>query len=146
MTPSILSRAHRRAFQQYTHKRSSDIWPTRTALLAYERALELEAQVDTLFNNALTPARARSRSRSIEVKTDAAGEIAPGEGDMANESQRVLAAREILPIFEVAYAEWKALGECNCDPRPHGLERFDRGMSLSTVTQTNLKVWACGHF
>jgi Fanconi-associated nuclease 1 len=137
MTPSILSRAHRRTFQQYVYKRSSDIWPTRTALLAYERALELEAQVDVLFNNALTPARARSRSRSIGVKADGARERTLGEGDMVKESQRIHAARDVLPIFEVAYAEWRALGECKCDPRPHGLERFDRGMSSCTVTQTS---------
>ena len=131
LTPSILSRAQRRAFQQYTYKRSPDIWPTRTALLAYERALELEAQVDVLSN--ITPSRARSRSRSVEAKADIAREIASGEGDIVKESQRVHDAREVLPIFEVVYAEWKALGGSNCDPRPHGLERFDRGMSPRTV-------------
>ena len=125
LTPSILSRAQKRAFQQYDFKRSPDIWPTRTALLAYERALELEAQVDALFNNTLGPAR--GRSRSVGVKADVAREMSL-EGDRVKESQRVRDAREVLAIFDVAYAEWKALGESNCDPRPHGLERFDRGM------------------
>jgi hypothetical protein len=150
LTPSILSRAQRRAFQQYVYKRSSDIWPTRTALLAYERALDLEAQVEALSDSTLTLSRARSRSRSVEAK---AREIALGEGDIVKESQRVHDAREVLPIFEVAYAEWKALGGSNCDPRPHGLERFDRGMSSCIVIHNNLPhnvgVWhldrSCSH-
>jgi fanconi-associated nuclease 1 len=49
------------------------------------------------------------------------------DGDV-KESQRARCAREVLVIFELAYAEWKALGDSNCDPRPRGLERFDRGM------------------
>lgn len=143
LTPSILSRAQRRAFQQYIYKRSPDIWPTRTALLAYERALELEAQVDALSDSTLTPSRARSRS--VEAKAHIAREIALGEGDIVKESQRVHDAREVLPIFEVAYAEWEALGGTNCDPRPHGLERFDRGMSSCAdvhILPHNVGVWA----
>jgi len=60
------------------------------------------------------------------------------DDDDVQESQRVRCAREVLAIFEVAYAEWKALGDCNCDPRPRGLERFDRGrLSLDrTFTST----------
>jgi len=142
LTPSILSRAQKRAFQQYVYKRSPDIWPTRTALLAYERALELEAQVDALSDSTLTLSRARSRSRSVEAK---AREIALGEDDIVKESQRVHDAREVLPIFEVAYAEWKALGESNCDPRPHGLERFDRGMSSCIVIHNLPHNVVCGH-
>ena len=53
------------------------------------------------------------------------------DGDV-KESQRARCARDVLAIFEVAYAEWKALGDSNCDPRPRGLERFDRGMFTGT--------------
>lgn len=132
MTPSILSRAGRRTFQPYVYERSPDIWPTRNALLAYEWALELEAQVDALLDNTLTLARARSRSRFVEAKAAVAKKIGLGEGDVVKESQRLQDAREVLAIFEVAYTEWKALGERNYDPRPHGLERFDRGVSSCT--------------
>jgi hypothetical protein len=53
------------------------------------------------------------------------------DGDV-KESQRARCAREVQAIFEVAYAEWKALGDSKCDPRPRGLERFDRGMFTGT--------------
>jgi hypothetical protein len=89
--------------------------------------------VDALLDNTLTLARARSRSRFVEAKAAVAKEIGLGEGDVVKESQRVQDAREVLAIFEVAYTEWKALGERNYDPRPHGLERFDRGVSSCTV-------------
>jgi hypothetical protein len=102
----------------------------------YQWALELEAQVDALLNNTLTLAKPRLRSRSVGTKAGVAKEKAFGEGDVIKESQRVQDAREVLAIFEIAYAEWKALGERNCDPRPHGLERFDRGMSSCTVIHT----------
>ncbi|KAI9460027.1 VRR-NUC domain-containing protein [Russula earlei] len=141
LTPSILSRARKRAFQPYDCIRSSDIWPTRAALLAYERALELEAQVDALHNGT---ARARSRSRSVtshlthelppKSESGATAEICL-EGDVVEESQRARDARAVLAIFELAYAEWKELGEGHCDPRPGGLERFDRGHVLTRIVQ-----------
>jgi Fanconi-associated nuclease 1 len=146
LTPSILSRARRRTFHPYPCTRSSDIWPTRTALLAYERALELEAQIDAL-NSPLTPTRALSRSRSVSsrlisecpVKSEAGltREMPLVEDDgVVKDSQRIRDAREVLAIFEIAYAEWKALGDANCDPRPRGLERFDRGMFSHTFIYT----------
>jgi fanconi-associated nuclease 1 len=142
LIPSILSRAQKRTFHPYTCARGSDIWPTRAALLAYERALELEAQVDAL-NSPLTPNGTRSRSRSVSsrltseppLKSEAGhtreNPLLENDGDV-KESLRARCAREVLPIFEVSYAEWKALGDSNCDPRPRGLERFDRGVFTAT--------------
>jgi Fanconi-associated nuclease 1 len=83
--------------------------------------------VDALLNNTFPLTRASSRS--VKAKAAVAKKIGLGEGAVAKESQRVQDAREVLAIFEVAYTEWKALGERNYDPRPHGLERFDRGVS-----------------
>lgn len=145
LIPSILSRARRRTFHPYACARNSDIWPTRAALLEYERALELEAQVDAL-NSPLTSNRARSRSRSLSsrltseppLKSEAGltskNSLLEDDGDV-KESQRARCAREVLAIFEVAYDEWKALGDGNCDPRPRGLERFDRGYVLTRIVQ-----------
>jgi fanconi-associated nuclease 1 len=138
LTPSILSRAHRRTFQPYVCARSSDIWPTRAALLAYEHALELEAQIDALNDTTLSLARARSRSRSVTshlldptVKDESV--VTRGENveedNLVKESQRIRDARQVLAIFEIAYAEWKALGEGDGNARPRGLERFEPGMS-----------------
>jgi Fanconi-associated nuclease 1 len=60
------------------------------------------------------------------------------EDIIVKESHRVYNARLILPIFETAYTEWKALGEGNGCPRPRGLERFDRGMFLCMPTHIHL--------
>ncbi|KAI0306703.1 hypothetical protein B0F90DRAFT_1814554 [Multifurca ochricompacta] len=145
LTPSILSRARRRTFPPYVCARSSNIWPTRTALLAYERALELEAEVDSLNNSALAPARARSRSLSVsnhlasnhqslvKDKVDTTRDEGLQES-VIKESQRIHDAREVLSIFEVAYAEWKALREGD-GPRPRGFERFDLGHVLTRIVQ-----------
>jgi fanconi-associated nuclease 1 len=147
LTPSILSRARKLTFQPYVCVRSSDIWPTRAALLAYERALELEAQIDALNDTTLTLARARSRSRSVAnrllgspVKGEpgVTGEENVGDDSLVKESQRIHDARQVLAIFEIAYTEWKALGESNGDPRPRGLERFDPGTLLHTHTSALL--------
>ena len=150
LTPSILSRAHRRTFQPYVCTRSPDIWPTRTALLAYEHALELEAQIDTLNSTTLSLARARSRSRSVTshlLDSPVKGEPSAtkenvGEDNLGNESQRIRDARQVLAIFEIAYAEWKALGDSNGNPRPRGLERFDRG-TIRSHTHTHWHFYPC---
>lgn len=148
LVPSILSRAQRRNFHPYSCTRSSDIWPTRTALLAYERALELEAQIDAIYSSS-TSTRARSRSRSVStrlasespVKGEAGLNMSLAEDDgVVTESQRARDAREVLAIFEIAYAEWKSLGDGDRDPRPRGLERFDRGMFSRTFIYTVFSV------
>ncbi|KAH9001406.1 hypothetical protein EDB92DRAFT_1964438 [Lactarius akahatsu] len=147
LTPSILSKAHRRAFHPYAFTRSSNIWPTRTALLAYERALELEGQIDALSDSTLTPSRARSRSRSVASHLSSLSQSPiKGEAGVTKESEleedgtvkeslRFRNARLVLTIFETAYAEWKALGEGDGCPRPRGLERFDRGHVLTRIVQ-----------
>ncbi len=56
-----------------------------------------------------------------------------GEDSIVKESLRIQNARLVLIIFEIAYAEWKMLGEGNSCPRPRGLERFDRGMFLCHI-------------
>lgn len=63
----------------------------------------------------------------VKSKANVARETPLGECDVVEESQRTCDSREVLAIFEVAYAEWKALGEDSCDPRRGGLERFDQG-------------------
>ena len=152
LVPSILSRAQKRTFHPYTCARSSNIWPTRTALLGYERALELEAQVDAL-NSPLIPNRARSRSVSTRLTSEPPLKSEAGlkrenplledDGDV-KESQRARCAREVLAVFEEAYAEWKALGDINSNPRPRGLERFDRGEFTGTHIHIHI-VLMCGH-
>jgi hypothetical protein len=67
---------------------------------------------------------------TVKGEADVTRESELGEDSIVKESLRVHNARLVVPIFETAYAEWKALGEGNGRPRPRGLERFDRGMFL----------------
>ncbi|EPQ57894.1 hypothetical protein GLOTRDRAFT_36429 [Gloeophyllum trabeum ATCC 11539] len=67
LTESILSRAKKRTYNVVKFHRTPDIWPTREALISYEEALLLEAQVDELLGAAPTPGNAsRGRSRLFE--------------------------------------------------------------------------------
>lgn len=65
LTPSILSRAQKRSYASYAYTRTRDIWPSREALLDYEEALQLEAEVDALLEGqGASVSSARSRSTS----------------------------------------------------------------------------------
>ncbi|KAG2138284.1 hypothetical protein DEU56DRAFT_871302 [Suillus clintonianus] len=49
LLPALLSRFKKRSYASIAFTRTKDIWPTREALLAYERALEQEEIVDAVF-------------------------------------------------------------------------------------------------
>ncbi|KZT02315.1 uncharacterized protein LAESUDRAFT_706344 [Laetiporus sulphureus 93-53] len=67
MVPSILLRSKKRAYASYQHRRTTDIWLSREALLAYEEALELEAQVDALFQGGAPASSWRARSAATKT-------------------------------------------------------------------------------
>lgn len=81
MQPAILSSAKKRAYAPKGHKRTPyGPWPTREALLQYEEALSLEAEVDELLDgwsgsskssSSTSSMRARSRSTSVMNQTPA---------------------------------------------------------------------------
>lgn len=72
LVPSLLARARKRSYAAYAYQRSPYIWPTRAALLAYERALALEADVEELLA-APSSAALRERERSAASQTPAPG-------------------------------------------------------------------------
>ncbi|KAI0784419.1 VRR-NUC domain-containing protein [Abortiporus biennis] len=79
LTSAILSQSNKRTYPSYEHTRTSNIWPTRTSLLAYEEALEIESRVDSLFDGVgSVSSRAKSRSRSVASKTPAPTHMPPG--------------------------------------------------------------------
>jgi len=68
LVPSILSRAKKRSYASYGHMRTSNIWPSREALIAYEKALEVEAEIDALLEGHVASAPP-SHGRSTASRT-----------------------------------------------------------------------------
>lgn len=150
LTESILSRAKKRTYNVVKFHRTPDIWPTREALISYEEALLLEAQVDELLGAAPTPGNA-SRGRSVASKTPVStrmqkraasqsqcqvkGSSMCRDEEEAKESPRVQAAREVKRLFESVYPRWLALVRTKTEheERPSGLQRFDCGHVLTRI-------------
>ncbi|KAG2064112.1 hypothetical protein BDR04DRAFT_1130893 [Suillus decipiens] len=70
LLPALLSRFKKRAYADISSARTKDIWPTRDALLAYEKALEQEELVDAVFAGNFAVAGAER-----EFKTPAVDEL-----------------------------------------------------------------------
>ncbi|KAI0062194.1 hypothetical protein BV25DRAFT_1916125 [Artomyces pyxidatus] len=158
LTPSILNRARKRNYANYIHTRTSHIWPSREALIAYEQALALEAEIDTLLDGS-SSASARSRSRSVlsrtpapraelrstspikrkgpEDKENVKDDPDDDQDEVIEESARVKDARAIKCIFEEVYPKWVALvlTKGDEDGRQRGLERFDEGHVLTRIVR-----------
>ncbi|EGN95749.1 hypothetical protein SERLA73DRAFT_76815 [Serpula lacrymans var. lacrymans S7.3] len=67
LTSSILCQAKKRCYPAYAWSRTPDIWPSREALMAYEEALELEAQVDAIFDGSVPTSFVRGRSAASKT-------------------------------------------------------------------------------
>ena len=155
LTPAVLARAKKRQYAAYTSTRTSDIWPTREDLLAYEEALEIEAQVDALldggsagpkggsgrstasrtpapmaesrFRTPVTPGRA---TRASSAATSDSPMVVKMEPKGEEETERVRNARKVKELMETVYPKWIDLIQAKGEENPHrkGLERFDCGM------------------
>jgi Fanconi-associated nuclease 1 len=51
LTASILAYSKKRNYEDYKALRTADIWASREELIAYEKALRLEAEIDDLEMN-----------------------------------------------------------------------------------------------
>ena len=51
MTTSILAYSKKRNYEDYKAHRTADIWASREELIAYEKALKLDAEIDDLAND-----------------------------------------------------------------------------------------------
>ena len=71
LTPAILARAKKRSYANYLYQRTANIWATRDDLLAYEQALELEAEVDALLEGPTSSTSSGTRNRSTISRTPA---------------------------------------------------------------------------
>ncbi|KAH9928150.1 VRR-NUC domain-containing protein [Fomitopsis serialis] len=160
LTESILAYARKRSYTPYKHERTREIWPSRAALLAYEEALEKEAQVDAILDGtsgisfrarssaSRTPGPAAKRAKvsvtphkndKHKSKTEDLMDIEnqPGVDHESSEldgpSKRK--AHALRPIFEETYERWKTMVHVKGEEvgRPRGLERFDCGHVLTRV-------------
>jgi hypothetical protein len=132
LTPFILARVGRRAYNTVDFKRSADIWLNRDDLLAYERAIHIEADIDWILNpdsrvNTFS-GRFTNTTRSTRKKKKGKKALASDEEE-GSESIGKTRARQVLEIFELVYPEWKALLKAvdGQEPRPQSLSRFESG-------------------
>lgn len=139
----ILVRAKKRSYYAYKHVRTPYVWLNRQALLDYEEALQLSAQMDELLagGNSFTSG---GRPQSVASKTPArrSTTTSPNKSSLKNalneddklreepieESPRIAAAKQIKTMLEKIYPKWQALLEAPPDvTRSKALERFDCG-------------------
>ena len=135
LTAAIVAFARKRHYFPYIYERTWDIWPDRAALCAYERVLELEAEVDALLEG-FTPSGMRSRSVLSSTPVPDLPKMEPRDEDRVEgkETPRRLAARAVAKLVfdDGIYSEWTALvaAEGHKEPRSMGLERFHHGRSF----------------
>lgn len=167
LTPAILARAKKRSYANYLYQRTANIWATRDDLLAYEQALELEAEVDTLLEGPTsTNGSARERSTTSRTPAPTAGRpttpATPAKGGKATsspvatrspckapagveeeESVRTRNAREVKAILDQVLPKWQALVEEKGeeDPRRRGLERFHHGGCIDMCDALTFRVY-----
>ncbi|TFY60075.1 hypothetical protein EVJ58_g5377 [Rhodofomes roseus] len=158
LTESILAYARKRSYSSYQYDRTPTIWPSRAALLAYEEALEKEAQVDAILDGT-SNASFRVRSSTSRTPGPAAKRVktpvTPRKNDKGkaedamdvdnrpgaeNENSELdgptkRKARALKPIFQDVYEQWKNMVQVKAEVagRPRGLERFDCGHVLTRV-------------
>lgn len=116
MLPEILTSSQKRNYPQ-TNPRRSTIWPSRDALLEYERALELEAIVD----------------ESLGEQNHSTGAwVGPSGYGFGTKGGRQEGARRVRKVWEGVWERWKlAAKRASSDTKAvgsrHVLDRFTLG-------------------
>jgi Fanconi-associated nuclease 1 len=74
LTASILAYSGRRKYADYKAHRTTNIWANREDLIAYEKALKFEAEIDELEANDLrAKSVGKSSPRDTPIETGAVG-------------------------------------------------------------------------
>ncbi|KAI0053972.1 hypothetical protein FA95DRAFT_1551753 [Auriscalpium vulgare] len=141
LTPSILSYARKRSYAQYDYVRTKHVWPSRAALMAYERALEREMLAEELIEGS-SSSTTRGRSRSLASHTPAARgstrSVSPKKESHVVEEvpPRIQSATALRTLLDDGlYNEWKDLMKSKSDHMACeiGLERFEAGHILTRI-------------
>ena len=130
--PAILSRAKKRNYADYVYERTTRIFASRQALIDYEAALKIEAEVDELMNGGSTwPTSKRSSAQGGDEPDQPLTRL-----ESAQKAQQLAGSvwktwNELLQADEGPEVQ-KAGGNC--------LARFDPG----AVTCDHLLLLICG--
>jgi hypothetical protein len=118
MLPEILTSAQKRNYPEIKSRRST-IWPSRDALLEYERALELEAIVD----------------ESLGEQNHSSGAwVGPSGYGFGTKGGRLEGAKRVKKVWEGVWGRWKqaakrAASDTQVVGSRHVLDRFTLGES-----------------
>lgn len=109
LLPQILTKAQKRHYPSYTYARTLSLFPTRSSLVAYEKALALETEVDDALGEQETLNGRRPFSKHFE-----------GKAIFGNAMGRKEGAEVVKAIWSLVWARWK--GEVEVAQRD-GLEK-----------------------
>jgi hypothetical protein len=98
LLPQILTKAQKRVYPSYNYTRTLSLFPSRAALLAYEKALLLETEVDDALGEQETLNGRRPFSKNGE------GKAAFGSGLGRREGAEVVRA-----IWELVWDRWRTV-------------------------------------
>ncbi|KAH7889505.1 hypothetical protein F5I97DRAFT_1844717 [Phlebopus sp. FC_14] len=152
LVDALLSRFKKRHYPAYEHVRTSNIWPTRQALLEYEEALILEGRVDSCLGGAVPSALRTAGSKTLAASSPLLSPETPSSSKMESkvmrssneedvdidvkpDSVRIRGARLVKETFECIYPRWQALVKSagKEDECKNGLERFHCGHVLTRI-------------
>ena len=128
LVPSILQFAGKRHYQPVGHTRTSNIWRWRGEYMAYEKALILEAVLDTLLN----PGTSETSEEEVmcqlckSIPDLEMEQLAPSDG--SRKAAREVSAKRIVTIVEHIFPQWQTLASAKFEDRSPGMERFEEGM------------------
>lgn len=109
LLPQILTKAQKRHYPSYTYARTLSLFPTRGSLVAYEKALALETEVDDALGEQETLNGRRPFSKHFE-----------GKAIFGNAMGRKEGAEVVRAIWRLVWERWK--GEVEAAQRD-GLEK-----------------------
>lgn len=98
MTAAVLARFQLRAYPRYHVLRSEAIFPSRSALIRYEKALEMEREMDECLMTSVEELRTTQRG----------GILDPVEEKQRRRTAKDARMRRGHEILMIAYEEWKS--------------------------------------
>ncbi|KAI0034023.1 VRR-NUC domain-containing protein [Vararia minispora EC-137] len=138
LTPAVMGRAGRWNYAITEYKRTADIWPSRQAILDYERAIHIQADMEFIMNPEAPGATFSGRFSHLplsreEIKALLSKNQKPDDNSYL--SPGIVRAKLLKYIFDRVWPEWQAIVKAtDGEPlRPYGLYRFEHGHILTRI-------------